>query len=111
MRGGMNPEPHEVHDSDPDRQAANLAAAIAAQLADGLSRRPLASLVVSGGRTPYPMYDRLAQHELDWSRVQITLADERWVATDQSDSNEYQVRASLLSHRAASARLVGLKNA
>jgi 6-phosphogluconolactonase len=110
MRGEMNPEPHEVVDADAARQAANLAATIAAQLSEALRRHPTASLVVSGGHTPYPMYSQLARHELDWSRVQVTLADERWVATDQPDSNEYQVRASLLRDRAAAARFVGLKN-
>jgi len=106
----MNPELLEVFDTDAVTQAANLSARIAAQLTDALRRRPTASLVVSGGRTPYPMYSRLAGHALDWSRVQVTLADERWVATDQPDSNEYQVRASLLRERAAAAHFVGLKN-
>ncbi len=105
----MKPERREVRDSDPAAQAANLAAAIGALLADGLSRRPAASLVVSGGSTPYPMYARLAQQKLDWSRVQITLADERWVAPDHADSNERRVRASLLRHDAAAARFIGLK--
>ena len=110
MRGEMNPELREVRDADRASQAANLAAAIAARLAGGLSRRPVASLVVSGGTTPYPMYAQLAQHTLDWSRVLITLADERWVATDHADSNERQVRASLMRDGAAAARLIGLKN-
>ena len=110
MRGELNPELSEVHDADRASQAANLAAAIAARLADGLSRRPLASLVVSGGSTPYPMYVQLAQHQLDWSRVQITLADERWVSIDDADSNERQVRDSLLRNEAAAARFIGLKN-
>lgn len=110
MRGEMKPELREVHDADRASQAANLAAAIAGKLAEGLSRRPVAGLVVSGGSTPYPMYAQLAQHKLDWSRVQITLADERWVAIDDADSNERQVRASLLRQCAAAARLIGLKN-
>jgi 6-phosphogluconolactonase len=42
--------------------------------------------------------------------LQITLADERWVATDHADSNERQVRASLLRHGAAAARFIGLKS-
>ncbi len=105
----MKPKWREVRDPDPTAQAANLAAAIAARLADALGRRPGASLVVSGGATPYPMYAQLAQRSLDWSRVQITLADERWVAPDDADSNERQVRASLLRHEAAAARFMGLK--
>ncbi len=103
----MSPELREVRDADREQQATNLAAAIAAQLAAGLERRALGSLVVSGGQTPYPMYERLARQELQWSRIQITLADERWVATDQPDSNEGHVRASLLRHAAAAARFVG----
>ncbi len=110
MRGEMSPELREIDDADPASQAANLAGAIAAQLSEALRHRPLASLVVSGGRTPYPMYGHLARHRLDWSRVRITLADERWVATDDPDSNECHVRASLLRHEAAAAQLIGLKN-
>ena len=106
----MNPEPREVEDADRASQAANLAVAIAAQLSEALDRRPLASLVVSGGSTPYPMYEQLARLPLDWSRVRITLADERWVATDDADSNESHVRASLLRHNAAAAQFIGLKN-
>ena len=101
----------EQRDATPVEQAATLAAAIAAQLAAALTRRPLASLVVSGGRTPDLMFGHLAQHALEWSRVQITLADERWVATDDGASNERLVRAALLREKAAKAQWVGMKNA
>jgi 6-phosphogluconolactonase len=106
----MSPEPREVHAADRASQAAGLAALIAARLAEGLKEQPSASLVVSGGTTPYPMYAQLARQRLDWSRVHITLADERWVPPDDVDSNERQVRASLLRHGAEAARFVGLKN-
>ena len=66
--------------------------------------------MVSGGTTPYAMYTQLAKHALDWSRVQVTLADERWVPTNDEDSNERRVRGSLLRECAAAARFVGLKN-
>lgn len=111
MRGEMNPEGRERIDADAAQQAAHLAAAIATRLEDGLNRRAGASLVVSGGTTPYAMYARLAQQPLEWSRVTITLADERWLSVDEADSNERQVRASLLRGPAAAARFVGLKNA
>jgi len=48
---------------------------------------------------------------LDWARVQVTLADERWVAPDDPASNERLVRASLLRGPAQAARLVPLRNA
>ena len=106
----MRPELREWLDADAAAQAATLAAAIGAVLAAALTRRPFASLVVSGGRTPQCMYEQLALHQLDWPRVQITLADERWVDTGDEASNERLVRASLLRANAAAARFIGLKN-
>jgi len=101
----------EWRDSDPTVQAATLAAAIAADLRAALVRRTGASLVVSGGRSPALMFAHLAHHGLDWRRVQITLADERWVEPDDPFSNEGLLRATLLRGMAAQARFVGLKNA
>src|SRR5882762_6318453 len=101
----------EWREGDPSLQAAVLAAAIAAQLRAALVRRGAASLVVSGGRTPVLMFAHLARHALDWPRVHITLADERWVGSDDAASNEGLVRATLLRGAAAQARFQGLKNA
>ncbi len=42
-----------------------------------------AGLVATGGRSPGPIYDRLATTTaLDWTRVMVTLSDERCVAAD-----------------------------
>ena len=101
----------ELRDADPAAQAATLAAAIAADLRAALTRRPAASLVVSGGRTPAAMFAALAAHALDWPRVSVTLADERWVASDDAASNERLLRASLLRDAAAGATIIGMKNA
>ena len=48
--------------------------------------------------------------KLDWSRVWVTLADERWVETTSEDSNERFVREKLLVGAATAAHFVGLKN-
>ena len=53
-------------------------------------------------------YHALREADLDWSRVLITLVDERCVAPDHADSNERLVREHLLAGRAAAARLAGL---
>jgi 6-phosphogluconolactonase len=106
----MKPEVRVFRDASPVAQAATLAAALAADLAAALTRRPRASLVVSGGRTPAAMLAQLAAHAIDWPRVQITLADERWVGTDDAASNERLVRAALLKGPAARAQLIGMKN-
>jgi len=66
-------------------------------------------LIVTGGRTPGPVYDRLAASDLDWSRVSFTLSDERFVDTSSKDSNEGLIRARLLTGHAAAATFVPLK--
>jgi len=101
---------HVRRDTDPAAQALALATAVAGELAAALAARGAASLVVSGGRTPALMFARLATQPLDWSRVQITLADERWVGFDHPASNERLVRMDLLRGAAAAARLIGMKN-
>ncbi len=76
-----------------------------------LAMRGSASLVVSGGSTPVPLFRRLALAEWPWENVHITLADERWVASNSEHSNEGLVRSNLLSEpAAAAARFTGLYN-
>ena len=78
-------------------------------LDDGIRVRGQASLVVSGGKTPVPLFESLSHSELAWDKVVVTLADERWVAPDHPDSNEHLVRMHLLKNRAAAAMFIGLK--
>lgn len=94
---------------DPDLAAAALAARVAGWLTDALDRSENATLAVSGGTTPVPFFHRLRRLELPWSRVRVTLADERWVDPTHDDSNERLARRELLTDRAAAARFVGLK--
>lgn len=90
--------------------AQDLARFVAARLQEGLSQRGQALLVVSGGSTPIPFFQALAQITLDWPRVSITLADERWVPPDHADSNERLVRAHLLQGLAGQAHFVSFKS-
>ena len=92
----MKPEARLLRSADGAAQATLLAAAIASELAAALTRRASASLVVSGGRTPEAMFAQLARHDIEWNRVQITLADERWVSAADPASNEAFVRSRLL---------------
>lgn len=87
-----------------------LAGEIKVDLEEAIQVRRVASLVVSGGRTPVRLFEQLRTEKVDWSRVWITLADERWVETNDAASNEGLVRKHLLADQAASARFVGLKN-
>ena len=88
-----------------------LAAAVADALREALRRRSTASLLVSGGRTPVPFFEALAQQELPWSKVVVSLVDDRWVPQDHADSNACLVREHLLHGPAAAARFVPLVDA
>ena len=55
-------------------------------------QHPRARLLVSGGKTPAPVFRALAQAPLDWARVDIALVDERWLRPDDPDSNAHLVR-------------------
>lgn len=80
------------------------------QLQQALDQRQQATLLLSGGSTPEPLYRQLSRVELDWARVNIALVDERWVDIDDSASNERFLRQSLCVNKAAKARLLGMKN-
>jgi 6-phosphogluconolactonase len=87
-----------------------LAGEIKVDLEEAIQARGAASLVVSGGRTPLRLFEQLSTEKLDWSHVCVTLADERWVETNDPASNERLVREHLLTNEAARARFIGLKN-
>lgn len=89
--------------------AADLTARIAAILTGAIAQRGTASIALSGGRSPRPVLQSLAQADIDWGKVSVTLVDERWVAPDSADSNEKLVRDTLLQGRAAAARFIPLK--
>ena len=97
----------------PDVESLNeaCAAAVAEALRAAIGARGAATLVVSGGRSPEPVFARLSREDLPWEAVWVTLADERWVPTDSEDSNERLVRRALLDGNAAGARFLGLKTA
>ena len=95
----------------PSQLDSALAAAIAARLDTAIAERGEAWLVVSGGRTPLGLFNQLAQRPLAWNKVKVTLADERWVDNQHSDSNEKLVREHLLVGAAAAAEFVPLKTA
>jgi 6-phosphogluconolactonase len=85
-----------------------LAQTIASDLRSGIAVRGDATLVVSGGTTPKKFLAKLAQQDLDWAKVTITLADERWVPATHARSNEHLLRGTLLTGRAAAATFISL---
>ena len=101
--------PHHLHEF-PTRQdlAQALSDAITARLSAGIATRGEATIAVSGGTTPALLFETLSRADLDWSRVSVTLVDERFVEPSSPRSNEGLVRNKLLQGAAASARFVPL---
>lgn len=95
----------------PDHVALELAEAVSDFLRKRLAEAERVSLVVSGGSTPLPFFTALSRKELDWSRVDVLLADERWVDESDPASNTRLVKESLLQHKAAAANFLSLKQA
>jgi 6-phosphogluconolactonase len=77
-------------------------------LAKAISSRGAALLAVSGGSTPLRYFQALSTQKIDWSRISITLVDERRVADDSPRSNARLVRDALLKNLALPATFVPL---
>ena len=88
---------------------AQLAKQVALNLREDIGLYGSASLAVSGGNTPKNMFHQLSLCEIQWSKVDITLVDERWVDPGNEDSNERLVRECLLQNEAVAAQFYGLK--
>lgn len=85
-----------------------LAASAASIVAEGLSGPGRVSFVAAGGSTPAATYDRLSAMDLGWSRVTVTLTDERWVSSGSPEANARLIGERLLVGPAASARFLPL---
>lgn len=88
------------------------AQAVTGALKAALAERGAASLVGTGGRSPAPVYDLLAKaQDVDWTRVGVTLSDDRFVPVASPESNERLVRERLLVGAAAQAAFTPISTA
>jgi 6-phosphogluconolactonase len=86
-----------------------LAAAVADNLRNGIEERGHAALAVSGGSTPAKFFTCLGRNrDLDWTRVIVTLVDERWVPETSNRSNAGLVNEKMLQGPAAVAHFIPL---
>ncbi len=77
-------------------------------LEEGINQNGSASLLVSGGSTPKPLFEKLSIIDISWEKVTIALVDERWVPNTNKDSNELLVKENLLQNKASKAKFVGM---
>jgi 6-phosphogluconolactonase len=80
----------------------------AQRLAQAITQRGQAVLAVSGGKSPIALFEALRQQPINWSRVTVTLVDERCVSTTHEASNAYLVQTHLLKEAAAQALFIGM---
>lgn len=77
--------------------AQRCASYIAGVLAEAANRTEYATLAISGGSTPKPMFAALAAAHLDWRNIHVFWVDERCVPPDDDQSNYKLAKEFLLS--------------
>jgi 6-phosphogluconolactonase len=60
---------------------------IAEAAREALEERDRCALAVSGGRDPWPMFSRLEDHQLDWTRIEVFQVDERVAPAGADERN------------------------
>lgn len=72
---------------------------IAAEAAEAIAERGRFSIALSGGNTPKPVYQRLADiKSIDWARMHVFFGDERCVPPEDPRSNYAMAKAALIDH-------------
>jgi 6-phosphogluconolactonase len=95
--------------ADRNELARSLADAVAADIERAQAESGVAAIAVSGGTTPAKFFTALGKHrELDWTKVYVTLVDERWVDETSERSNAMLVNEKMLQGPAAVAHFIPL---
>ncbi|MDA7829970.1 6-phosphogluconolactonase [Gammaproteobacteria bacterium] len=79
-------------------------------LKNSINNNGRASFVVSGGSSPVKIFNDLSKSDLDWSKVSVTLVDDRVVSSEHSDSNEKLLKENLFINNASAAKFISLKS-
>ena len=69
--------------------ASDLCQCIGEILTEAISKRGRASMAVSGGSTPIRLFKEFSLLSIDWTKIDLTLADDRWV--DAKTAKEGQI--------------------
>ena len=85
-----------IENSTRERLARNLAEAVATKLNKAIKSNGRAIIALSGGSTPASMFKVLCKCEVDWTKVVITLVDERCVDDQHILSNARFLKTKLL---------------
>ena len=95
--------------ADKPTLAKELAEAVADRIRTAIAERGAAAIALSGGSTPGRFFQALGKtKDIDWSKVIVTLVDERWVDETSDRSNALLVNERMLQGPAAVARFFPL---
>ena len=78
----------------------NVSKFIIEKLNSAIEREGQASLVVSGGSSPISIYEELSNADVLWSKVFLTLVDDRLVEPNHEDSNQNLLYKHLIKNKA-----------
>ncbi|MDB9975612.1 6-phosphogluconolactonase [Candidatus Thioglobus sp.] len=90
--------------------ASDLCHSIGEILIEAIKKKGRASIAVSGGSTPIQLFNKLSILSIDWTKVDLTLVDDRWVNPKSADSNELLVRTYFIKNKATKVNFFPLKN-
>lgn len=68
-----------------------------ASLTEAIAQRGRATIALSGGSTPKPLYELMASVDLPWDKVYVFWGDERYVPHDNEKSNVLMAREAWLN--------------
>jgi 6-phosphogluconolactonase len=66
------------------------------KIQQAIRERGLCTIALSGGSTPKPLYEAIAQQSLPWEKIHVFWGDERYVPPDHPDSNQRMARLAWL---------------
>lgn len=102
-------EPNNIFEFDSKQKlAAALADDIVTRLQISIQQKGIAIMALSGGSTPLLMLQQLSKKNVDWSKVVVTLVDERCVGQLHSLSNARFLRQNLFDHLPATVKFAPL---
>jgi 6-phosphogluconolactonase len=89
-------------------QAKELAKLVADELSRAIEQNGRATLAVPGGKTPNLFLMKLSYADIEWSKVTVTLTDERWVPIESGRSNFALLCNTLKQNNAVQAKFLPL---
>ena len=82
---------------------------IHSKMQETLKRKGKISLALSGGSSPVALYEELSTYDFDWSKVTLTLIDDRQVDANHPDSNQLLISRTMRQNNAIAAHFIPLE--